>query len=99
LLSALDAGADRSLAWDRRVALAALLEQTGNTDRALLHLQRCVREATPPRLRALTTGGLYRLLAQAKKSRLLDAASPLWQEGLRLLPPDLANRLTTAPAS
>jgi hypothetical protein len=99
LLTALDAGADRSLAWDRRVALAALLEQTGNADRALVHLQRCLRDATPTRLRSLTTGSLYRLLAQAKKARLLNAASPLSQEGLRLLPPDLANRLTESPAS
>lgn len=99
LLTALDAGADRSLAWDRRVALAALLEQTGNADRALVHLQRCLRDATPTRLRALTTGSLYRLLAQAKRARLLNAAAPLWQEGLRLLPSDLAHRLAESPAS
>jgi hypothetical protein len=93
LLAALDAGADRSLAWDRRVALASLLEQAGQSERALVQLQRAVRDATPERLRALTTGGLARWLDQAARARLLKDDSALWREGLRLLPPDLASRL------
>lgn len=96
VLTALDAGADRSLAWDRRVALASLLDQSGNAERARTQLERCIRDATPARLRTLTTNALYRLLAQARKAGLLAGDSPLWRAGLHLLPPDLVNRLKEA---
>lgn len=96
VLTALDAGADRSLAWDRRVALASLLDQSGNAERARAQLQRCIRDATPARLRTLTTNALYRLLAQARKAGPLAGDSPLWRAGLDLLPPDLVNRLKEA---
>jgi hypothetical protein len=93
ILATLDAGADRSLAWDRRVALASILDQSGNAERSRAQLQRCLRDATPARLRTLTTGALFRLLGQARKAGLVASDSPAWRVGLDLLPPDLVNRL------
>lgn len=97
LLGRLESGADRTLGWDRRVSLAALLAQASRPDLAEAHLRRTVAEATPDRIRGLTTGALFRWLAQAQRAGLALPDPGLARLAADLLPPDLADRLA-APA-
>jgi len=92
LLNYLEGGADRSLPWDRRVSLAALLEQGKRADLAEVQVRRCLGEGTDTRLRSLTTGALYRLLQQGRRLRIDLPTPQLQQRALELLPPDLAAR-------
>lgn len=54
--------ADRYLAWDRRVGLAAVLAQANELELARAQARRCMAEADAHRLRMLNEGALYRLL-------------------------------------
>lgn len=93
LLSRLDAGGDRYLPWDRRVSLAIVLAQAGRADLARAQAGRCLKEATDPRLRSLTTGSLFNLLVIARALQL-DFADPVLRDlAPGLLPGDLRSRL------
>lgn len=93
LLPLLSAGADRSLAWDRRVSLAALLAQGQRPDLAEIQLRRTIKDASESRLRALSTGALFRWLALARRFGVELPDPSLRQLAPDLLPPDLAARL------
>jgi hypothetical protein len=86
-------GADQALAWDRRVSLAGVLALGNRPDLAREQVRRCLTEAEPVRLRALTTGSLFKLLALGKKFGL-DFPNPALHEQARgWLPPGSRERL------
>ena len=89
----LGSGADRYLPWDRRVSLALVLAQAGRVEQARAQVERCLREASDPRLRSLTTGSLFNLLVIAHALRLEFQDPGLRDLALDLLPGDLRNRL------
>ena len=93
LLARLGSGADRYLPWDRRVSLALVLAQAGRVEQARAQVERCLREASDPRLRSLTTGSLFNLLVIAHALRLEFQDPGLRDLALDLLPGDLRNRL------
>lgn len=83
----LDRRADRYLAWDRRVSLAAVLLQARQRELAAAQLRRCLTEMNEERLRSLSPASLARLLVVL---RLLDLSIPdskLRALALQLLPP------------
>lgn len=93
LLSRLAGGADRSLAWDRRVSLAIVLGRADRLDLARNQVQRCLQELNEVRLRALTTDALYRLLV-LKKALALEIEDPkLRNLAMELLPTELRRQL------
>ncbi|MGA2018813.1 MAG: hypothetical protein ABSH26_17880, partial [Opitutaceae bacterium] len=53
IVSYLSSGADRGLAWDRRVSLAVVLALGGRADLSRAQVRRCVGEADPERIRFL----------------------------------------------
>lgn len=93
LVSYLSGGADRSLAWERRVGLAAVLAQGNHSDLAREQVRRCLAEIDEARARTLTTGSLFRLIALGKKMGL-EISDPKIREAVcRFLPPDAVSRL------
>jgi len=86
VVAGLTARSDRFLPWDRRVNLAALLELGGRRDLAQAQVERCWKEATPARLRSLSTAELYRLLVLGK-SHGLEFTDPQMQSLARNLLP------------
>jgi hypothetical protein len=93
LVSSLAGGSDRALAWDRRVSLAAVLALGGRTDLAREQTRRCFKEIDETRIRSLTTGSLYRLLALGKAHDLTISDPRQRELALRLLPVELRSRL------
>ena len=94
--SASAAGAAESRAWLRRLAVAGfalVLAQAGRVEQARAQVERCLREASDPRLRSLTTGSLFNLLVIAHALRLEFQDPGLRDLALDLLPGDLRNRL------
>jgi len=86
-------GADRYLAWDRRVSLAVALAQTDALDLAKEQVGRCLIEADEKKVRALSIGSLYRLLVLAKSFELHFSEPKLRELAERLLPADVRAQL------
>ena len=61
LLPLLTRGADRTLPWDRRVALAIVLTQGKQRDVSREQVRRCVNEMTETKLRSLNGSSLFQL--------------------------------------
>ncbi len=93
LLGRLAGGADRYLAWDRRVSLAVVLARGNRMDLARGQTQRCLAELSEARLRSLTTDSLYHLLVLDKALGLEIADPKLRSLALDLLPAALRQRL------
>ncbi|HEU5080059.1 MAG TPA: hypothetical protein VFT72_12670 [Opitutaceae bacterium] len=93
IVASLNAGADRSLAWDRRVSLSVVLAQAGRTELAQQQTQRCLDRLNEQRIRTLTTGSLYRLQALAKAFNIPIADPRLRALAADLLPKPLRERL------
>ncbi|ACB75080.1 hypothetical protein [Opitutus terrae] len=85
--------ADRYLAWDRRVALAAVLAQGDELELARAQVQRCITAADAPRLRMLNEGALYRLLVLSDAFALPLPDPQLHALAESLLPLELRRQL------
>jgi hypothetical protein len=92
LVPRLKTPAVRALPWDRRVALAVVLAQSKRMDLAGEVVRRCLAEADATRLRSLTTGSLYSLLAVGRRCDCAIADPGVRQAALDLLPEDLRRR-------
>lgn len=93
ILSDLSSGADRGLAWDRRVSLAVVLALGGRGDLSREQVRRCVGEADEERIRFLTTESLYHLLVLGKRAGAEIADPRLRELSLKLLPESLRGHL------
>jgi hypothetical protein len=93
LLSRLSSGADRYLPWDRRVSLATVLAQADKIDLAREQVRRCVKEIDADKVRALSTGSLYRLLVLTHALKIEISDPTVRDLALDLLPPDLRAQL------
>lgn len=91
--SRLASQADRYLAWDRRVALAAVLAQADQLELSRAQVQRCVAEADQRRLRMLNEGALYRLLVLSDAFALPLPGPDLRPLAAQLLSPELRQQL------
>lgn len=86
-------GLDRLLPWDRRLSLAVVLAQGGQTALARPPLQRCIADLNEARIRSLGPGALYRLLVLSKALDVPIASSALRDLALSLLPAEARARL------
>jgi hypothetical protein len=93
LLSRLSSGADRYLPWDRRVSLATVLAQADKIDLAREQLHRSVKEIDADKVRALSTGALYRLLVLTRALKIEISDPTVRDVALDLLPSDLRAQL------
>jgi|GEM_PF-360522 len=93
LLSRLSTGADRYLPWDRRVSVAAVLAQGGQIDLARQQFHRCLTELTEKKLRALSTGALFKFLVLSRGFKSEIADPKLRALAMNLLPPELRAQL------
>jgi hypothetical protein len=93
LLARLSTGADRYLAWDRRISLAVVLARAGRYDLAADQVRRCASDATQERVRSLSTGSLYDFLVLSKSFRVEIPDPGLRELAAELLPADLRDRL------
>jgi hypothetical protein len=93
LQARLSNGADRILPWDRRVSLAIVLAQGDRIELSRTQVRRCLAEIDPKKVRALSTGALYRLLVLTRALGFEIADPKLHELALELLPDDLRNRL------
>lgn len=84
---------DQTLPWDQRVNLLAVLMHGDRLDLARPQVSRCLAEATEERVRALTSGALFRLLALSRKFNLEIADPALRELAFRLLPPSARDRV------
>jgi hypothetical protein len=85
LVKRVAAGGDRILPWDRRVSLAVVLARGQQMDLARRQIERCLKELDEPRIRSLTTFGLFHLETLRKTFGL-----EIQQPELRALIPSLA---------
>lgn len=93
VLAGLASGADRALAWERRVALAAVLERHALPDLARGQLEQCCARADEAQLRALSARSLFRFLALLQLHGL-DLPEPRLRDLAKgLLPPESRARL------
>jgi len=93
IVSYLSSGADRGLAWDRRVSLAVVLALGGRADLSRAQVRRCVGEANPERIRFLTTESLYHLLVLGKRLGVEIPDPGLRALSLKLLPERLRGHI------
>jgi hypothetical protein len=93
ILSEMSAGADRRLAWDRRVSLAVVLAIGGRADLSRAQVRRCIDEASEENLRSLTKESLFHLLILAKRSGVSLGDPGLQALSLKLLPESARERL------
>jgi hypothetical protein len=93
LLVRLSSGADRYLPWDRRVSLAIVLARAKQIDRAREQTRRCLAELDEKKVRSLSTGSLYNLLALSRAFGVAFTDPRLHAVALDLLPADLRARL------
>lgn len=93
VVTALERKADRALAWDRRVALAAVLAEGNRDDLARVQISRCFAEVDETRLRFLSPRSLFHFLMIGKNYGLTVADPHLRQLALQLLPPDSRPRV------
>lgn len=93
LINDLRSEVDQTLPWDQRVNLLAVLMHGDRADLAQPQVSRCLAEATEERVRALTSGALFRLLALSRKFNLEIADPALRELAFRLLPPSARDRV------
>ena len=93
VISALEGGADRTLAWDRRIALAAILSQGNHADLARIQITRCFEQVNETRLRYLTPKSLFRFLALGHNFKQQIADPQLRDLASKLLPPESRQKL------
>jgi hypothetical protein len=93
LLPKLASGADRPLSWERRAGLVVVLARLKQPELASAQLRRCFAEMTEARLRALSTGALYRLLAVGKIYGVAIPDPQLRALALDLMPAESRDRL------
>lgn len=93
LLTSLNSGFDRTLAWDRRVSLAVVLAQGERNDLAREQVGRCLEKLDEKRIRSLTTGSLFRLQVLGKAFGLQITDARLRDLARKLLPVELRERL------
>jgi hypothetical protein len=93
LLPRLTGGADRYLAWDRRVSLAIVLARGGRVDLAREQTRRCLAELNKQKLRSLSTGSLYGLLVLSQSFGLTITDPELHKLALDLLPGEMRTSL------
>jgi hypothetical protein len=86
-------GADRFLAWDRRVSLAVVLAQDNQLDAARAQARRCLADVNERRLRSLSPGSLYRLLVLSHEFGLTIDDPRLRALALDLLPAEMRANL------
>jgi hypothetical protein len=86
------------LAWERRVMLSLVLAEARRLEMAREQLRRSFAEMDDAKLRSLTTGTLYRVLALARVLGLPIADPRLRQTAWELLPADLRDQLEALPA-
>lgn len=84
---------DRVMGWERRVSLAVVLAQGNRSDLARKQLQRCIADLNAARLRALSTGSLYRLQVLCKALDLPITDPALRELARQLLPAELRRRV------
>lgn len=88
LLARLNAGADRTLNWERRVALGVVLARGNRLDLAQAQIKRCLTEANEPRLRTLTNNGAFYLVFFQRKFGLVFPSPELERQALDYLTPE-----------
>jgi len=93
LLTRLADGADRSLAWDRRVSLAIVLARGDRTEPARAQVHRCLAELDAAKARSLTIGSLFNLLVLSRAFQDPIADPKLQALTLDLLPLEMRDRL------
>lgn len=93
LQTSIDGGFDRGLPWDRRVSLAIILALGEHHDLAREQVQQCFARLDAARIRALTTGELFRLQALSKAYDLPIADPELRELARTLVPAELRGRL------
>jgi hypothetical protein len=86
-------GADRGLAWDRRVSLAVVLAEGQRNDLAREQVVRCLEKLDPTRIRSLTTAALFRLQILSKAYGLTISDPGQLELARTLLPAELRSRL------
>lgn len=92
LQTRLATGADRFLAWDRRVSLALTLAQADQVEAAIAQTRRCLADADLAKLRTLSTASLYNLFLLTRAIGL-EWSPSLRASALDLLPADLRANL------
>jgi hypothetical protein len=93
LLPKLAGGADRGLPWERRAGLAVVLARLKQAEPAAAQVRRCFAEMNEARLRSLSTGALYSLLAVGKLYGVAIPDPQLRALALDLVPADYRDRL------
>ena len=93
VVSGLSRGADRRLAWDRRVSMAVVLALGGRADLARAQVVRCLAEVDGGRLRSLTTESLYHFLLLGRMSGVAIDDPALRALSLKLLPESVRSRM------
>jgi hypothetical protein len=93
LKSRITSGADRSLPWDRRVALAVVFARAKQTEFARNQVKRCFAEVDDGRLRSLPTPSLYRLLVLGRAFGIAIEPADLRTLAISLLPAEMQHRL------
>jgi hypothetical protein len=86
-------GADRTLAWDQKVALSVVLAQARQITLAKAELERCLASITERDLRELSVNELYRLQILKNALGLEIKDKSLRTLALSLLPPDVSSQL------
>jgi hypothetical protein len=92
LMGPLSRGAAQELAWDRRLALAAVLAQGRQMEVARGELDACLAELDEPRLRSLTLAGLLRFQRLLRGFEREIEDSRLRELAARLVPPELREK-------
>jgi hypothetical protein len=85
-------GAHLRLPLDRRAGLAVLLARNRQTDLARGQTRVCIDQLNETELRSLSTGSLYRLLAQIRGFGLRIDRPPMLDLARNILPQDLRGR-------
>jgi hypothetical protein len=93
LLPYLARGPVKTLPFDRRVTLAAILAKGNRLDLARGEMKRCSTEVDAPRLRSLTANSLIRFQILLKETGFEIVDPQLRKLALELVPPGLRNRL------
>lgn len=83
----------KTLAWDRRVSLAVVLAQAKLTDDAKEQVQLCLSQMDEAKLRALSTGAIYRLLVLSRSFQIAFPSVDLRTIALDLLPSGMRQRV------
>ena len=91
--TALEGGADRFLAWDRRVILAAVLTRGNRVEASHAQTKKFAAQANETRLRMLSSQSLHRLVALCRLHKVLLPSAEIEATAWAWLPPDSRERL------